>query len=230
MATDPDPVRESAAQPPLTFTYRNHRGETAVRRVVPIRVWYGHTDWHPDPQWLMDAHDLDRGEVRTFALADMVAGPGEVVVRLPQVTPGAQLLPGADDVRELVSGEVVGRSLAPGLPLYADYVGVWPGGQRWLAPAEARDRAAQLLAVADAVERTPPGRCRCCTGGWVADQNWQPEEHERGNERAPGSGLIPCGACNHGGWDAPWPPADADAAERATSPAEPTEHPAGGAA
>lgn len=76
---------------------------------------------------------------------------GYAVVRLPEITPGPQLLPGADHVRELVSGEVVGRPLAPGT-VFEDYVGVWPGELRWLGSAEARDRGARLIAVADAVE------------------------------------------------------------------------------
>lgn len=39
------------------------------------------------------------------------------------------------------------------------------------------------------------------------DEGWSPEDPRiwRG-ERSPGDGLIPCGFCNLGGWDAPWPP------------------------
>lgn len=55
----------------LTIHYRNWRGETALRRIVPRSVWWGNTEWHPRPQWLMTAYDLDKGAERDFALADM---------------------------------------------------------------------------------------------------------------------------------------------------------------
>lgn len=48
--------------------------------------------------------------------------------------------------------------------------------------------------------------CRTCQGNfWIADENWQPETHELGRPRTPGSGLIPCGDCNAGNWDGPLP-------------------------
>lgn len=55
---------------PITFTYTNWRGETAQRTVVPKRIWFGSTDWHPEPGWLMTAHDLEKAADRDFALAD----------------------------------------------------------------------------------------------------------------------------------------------------------------
>lgn len=55
----------------VTFRYTNYKGETAVRRVRPIRLWFGSTGWHPEAQWLLEAFDLDRGETRDFALRDI---------------------------------------------------------------------------------------------------------------------------------------------------------------
>jgi len=55
-----------------TIHYRNHRGELATRRILPQRMWFGSTKWHPEPQWLLDAHDLDKGVLRSFALRDML--------------------------------------------------------------------------------------------------------------------------------------------------------------
>ncbi len=51
--------------------YTNHRGEKSRRRIRPTSLWYGTTEWHPTPQWLLEAHDLDKDEHRTFALKDM---------------------------------------------------------------------------------------------------------------------------------------------------------------
>ncbi|WP_374327930.1 hypothetical protein [Paracoccus pantotrophus] len=55
---------------PITMTYRNYRGEIAERRIIPEWVGFGATDWHPEPQWLLRAFDLDKNARRDFALAD----------------------------------------------------------------------------------------------------------------------------------------------------------------
>lgn len=61
--------------PPLTFLYRNHRGEVAQRRVWPNSLYYGSSGWHPEPQWFLHAVDLDRDAVRVFAFRDIIALP-----------------------------------------------------------------------------------------------------------------------------------------------------------
>lgn len=71
----PIPLRESStvALDPKTivqFVYTNHRGETEVRHIVPIRIRFAASEWHPQEQWLMDAFDLDRDAERSFALSD----------------------------------------------------------------------------------------------------------------------------------------------------------------
>lgn len=55
----------------IRFTYTNWRGITAVRTIRPISVWFGSTEWHPEPQWLMHGIDLGRDELRDFAMRDM---------------------------------------------------------------------------------------------------------------------------------------------------------------
>lgn len=55
----------------VTFTYTNYRGWTGVRRVRPLRIRFGPSEWHPEPQWLLDAYDLDKGADRSFALKDV---------------------------------------------------------------------------------------------------------------------------------------------------------------
>lgn len=57
----------------LVLEYTNHRGETATRRVRPIRLWRGSTPWHLEEQMLLDAHDLGKNEVRTFAIAGVLS-------------------------------------------------------------------------------------------------------------------------------------------------------------
>lgn len=61
METDPLKV--------VVFTYTNHRGETATRRVQPIEIKFAkHEPWHLTEQWLLFAFCLDRQEVRSFSL------------------------------------------------------------------------------------------------------------------------------------------------------------------
>jgi predicted DNA-binding transcriptional regulator YafY len=56
----------------VRIVYRNYRGEVAKRRIIPGRIWFGGTEWHPEPQWLLDAVDLEKGATRSFALRDIV--------------------------------------------------------------------------------------------------------------------------------------------------------------
>lgn len=64
------PIPDGA--PPLVFGYTNWRGEFSSRRAVPIRIFFGATEHHPEPQWLMEAQDLDKGAVRIFAVREML--------------------------------------------------------------------------------------------------------------------------------------------------------------
>lgn len=52
----------------LRFAYTNYRGEPSVRLATPSSFWFGTTEFHPDPQWIMTAFDHDKGAVRDFAL------------------------------------------------------------------------------------------------------------------------------------------------------------------
>jgi len=58
--------------PPLTFEYINWEGKKAIRRVRPIEIWYGKTEWHPKSQRLLRAMDLDKNEERNFAVKDIL--------------------------------------------------------------------------------------------------------------------------------------------------------------
>lgn len=55
----------------VIIDYTNHRGERGERRIRPVGMWYGDTEWHRDPQWLIDAIDLDKSVSRTFAMKDI---------------------------------------------------------------------------------------------------------------------------------------------------------------
>jgi len=58
--------------PELKFEYTNWEGKKAIRRVRPIEIWYGKTEWHPKSQWFLKATDLDKKEERNFAVKDIL--------------------------------------------------------------------------------------------------------------------------------------------------------------
>jgi len=67
-----------------------------------------------------------------------------------------------------------------------------------LVPAGHYARAV-LTALADAGLLVPPAEpCSCGGRRWVDDENWS---MSTGTNRRRGDGLIPCGFCNHGGWN-----------------------------
>lgn len=65
--THPAPASDGA---PVTLTYTNYRGETALRTILPKSIRYGSTEWHPEPQWLLLALDVEKNADREFALKD----------------------------------------------------------------------------------------------------------------------------------------------------------------
>lgn len=55
----------------IRFRYRNWQGSTTIRTAQVIRITFGSTEWHQEPQWLLEARDLDKNVLRVFALHDM---------------------------------------------------------------------------------------------------------------------------------------------------------------
>lgn len=55
---------------PLELPYKNWRGEIFTRKIQPIRLEFGATEWHPEPQWLLVATDIEKNVERSFALKD----------------------------------------------------------------------------------------------------------------------------------------------------------------
>ncbi len=42
-----------------SIDYTNWKGERRWRTIVPIRVEFTATKWHPQPQWMLEAADLE---------------------------------------------------------------------------------------------------------------------------------------------------------------------------
>jgi hypothetical protein len=55
----------------ITVSYKNWRGETAIRKIVPLNISFNATEYHPKPQWLLQVYDLDKNDFRDYALKDI---------------------------------------------------------------------------------------------------------------------------------------------------------------
>ena len=59
-----------ADRQPITFAYKNYKGELSTRSAIPLDTRFGTTEWHPEPGYLFKMYDLEKQAVREFALAD----------------------------------------------------------------------------------------------------------------------------------------------------------------
>lgn len=57
----------------VVIDYTNYRGERGLRRIRPLRIVFDGNEWHPEPQWLVVALDLDKNAERSFAMKDIHA-------------------------------------------------------------------------------------------------------------------------------------------------------------
>lgn len=55
----------------VLIDYVNWKGERAKRLIMPDAVSFGATKWHPKPQWLLRAFDVEKKAWRHFAMADI---------------------------------------------------------------------------------------------------------------------------------------------------------------
>jgi predicted DNA-binding transcriptional regulator YafY len=55
----------------VAFEYKNWRGEYSSRRVLVRGLYWGYTEYHPIPQFLLSGFDLDKNENRDFAADDI---------------------------------------------------------------------------------------------------------------------------------------------------------------
>jgi predicted DNA-binding transcriptional regulator YafY len=53
----------------IVLDYTNWKGERKDRRIMPLTLWFGVSEFHDEPQWFIRAMDLDRNVMRDFSLA-----------------------------------------------------------------------------------------------------------------------------------------------------------------
>lgn len=52
----------------LYILYENWQGKTRWRCIIPSKLYLGNSPYHTEIQWLLEAIDVGKQEVRTFAL------------------------------------------------------------------------------------------------------------------------------------------------------------------
>ena len=55
----------------VVINYTNWKGVTALRRIIPKKIFFGSTEWHKEEQWLLEAFDVDKNADRSFAVKDI---------------------------------------------------------------------------------------------------------------------------------------------------------------
>lgn len=79
-ASQPAPHVQPGA--PVVLPYTNWKGETALRTIIPRSIRWGSTEWHPEPQWLLTAFDVDKDAERDFAIKDFGKPAQPVAVKV----------------------------------------------------------------------------------------------------------------------------------------------------
>ena len=55
------------------ITYRNHRYETVLLKITPKVMFWGSTNHHLTPQWLLNVFDENEHQQRTLAMKDILS-------------------------------------------------------------------------------------------------------------------------------------------------------------
>jgi hypothetical protein len=66
----------------IEFDYVNWRGESSKRKAILHSIIFGANEWHQEPQFLFAATDMEKNELRYFAVKDMTnikVTPREIV-------------------------------------------------------------------------------------------------------------------------------------------------------
>jgi predicted DNA-binding transcriptional regulator YafY len=55
----------------VVIDYTNYRGVRSIRTIIPEAIAFTQNEWHPEPQWLLAAWDVEKEKSRTFAVKDI---------------------------------------------------------------------------------------------------------------------------------------------------------------
>lgn len=71
---------DAGVEASVAFSYVNWKGVRSRRYVKPMRVFFGATAQHPEPQWFVTALDIKKDQQRDFACGDITYPEGFEVV------------------------------------------------------------------------------------------------------------------------------------------------------
>ncbi len=55
----------------VEVVYTNWEGKTAIRKILPMRLYFGETEYHKGQQFLLECFDVDKQAPRTYAVRDI---------------------------------------------------------------------------------------------------------------------------------------------------------------
>lgn len=55
----------------IKVLYKNWRGEEGVRKIIPLQIYFGSTEFHPTEQWLLKVWDCEKDDYRIYAFMDI---------------------------------------------------------------------------------------------------------------------------------------------------------------
>ena len=66
-----EPMFKKLEDAVVKIDYTNWKGERSFRYIVPVKCFFGSNEWHTAPQWLLEATDVEKNALRTFAIKDI---------------------------------------------------------------------------------------------------------------------------------------------------------------
>lgn len=51
--------------------YTNWRGIRSTRVILPLNMWFGHSEYHKGRNWFLKAVDIEKDEIRDFLFEDI---------------------------------------------------------------------------------------------------------------------------------------------------------------
>jgi hypothetical protein len=64
-------IKEILPHDQIEFTYKNWKDIIEVRKAEVDSFYFGTTQWHKEPQFFLLANDLEKKQMRQFALKDI---------------------------------------------------------------------------------------------------------------------------------------------------------------
>ncbi len=97
---------------PVQVAYTNWRGEATTPTIFPMRIFWGSNEWHPEPGWLIEALDIGKQALRTFAPGKISAwGTRTPIASASSRAPEAGLREAADIVAQMAGGHQTGTAV-----------------------------------------------------------------------------------------------------------------------